>query len=282
MATRITPLVLSLILYGFTAQAALADLTYITSSATITLSAVGAGVIASNSGEIPFQGSQLTLSDGSSPAIFGVMGIHRIHNPTTGNVRIVAPNPSFGDLLQDSSVSTFGQVTLEATFTATFTIDAGGLPAHTVLMKYAFGGLLGDAPGSRVDFDSAWSYTHSVAGFLGSVGVVFSRTSATPGNFSPLNLTASNSLSLPAMAAGMLTVTGNIRMQVDDSAGDSGGELVSELGIAAVPEPSTWALLAVTFFIGMTIVYRSRLTAWWSLHRTGWSESSRETPDVIS
>jgi hypothetical protein len=252
----------------FLTTAVQADLAYVTSTATITLSAVGAGVINTTTGEIPFQGSALSLTDGSSPAIFGVMGIHRVHNASTGNVRIIVPSPSLGDLLQDSDVSALGQVTLEATFTATFTIDAGGLPAHTVLMKYGFAGLLGPAVGSRVDFDNTWTYTHSVSGLLGSVGVTFARTSATPGNFSPLGLTESDSVLLPAMIAGDLTVTGNIRMQVDDSPGDT---LVTELGIVAIPEPSTWALLLLSGVLMVVFTIRTKLYQCW-MHGFTWAK----------
>lgn len=258
--TRIVAISVFVLALTFQPQAR-ADLAYVTSTATISISAVGASnPLATITGAIPFQGTELTLGPvAPAPAIFGVMGIHRLHNPTTGNIRVIIPSPSVGDLVQDSSVSTFGQVTMDATFSLTFTIDAGGLPAHTENMMFGFGGLLGNAPGSTINFNSTMTFTHSVSGFLGTYGVSFFRDWTTPGNFSPLGLNASNSLALAAMLPGTLTVTGNITMQVDDSSGDSGGELVTEFGVVAIPEPSTWALLAVTVGLAAGYLQRQRL-----------------------
>ncbi len=207
-------------------------------AATITASAVGPGVLGTVTGPIPFYPGQLSLV-GGGPGMFASMGNTLSYLPL-GDPKVYARS---SDLFQDADAAPgVGELTLESLFTATFTIDAGGTPIQTLRLAYAFGGLIGPA-GGLARFDSTVTFTHSISGVVGGFSLSF--ITSTPG---PISSGDIDSLVLPALGAGTLTLAGNIRLRVDDNPGDA---LVTELGafIVAVPEPTTWLLLGTSLAI---------------------------------
>lgn len=228
-----------------------------TSTTTITMSAIGPGVIGSTTGDIPFRPGFRALGPISGAgANSGYLAVTQWYTPT-GDFKIYGPPPSIAiftnQASQDADATTAGELTIEATFTATYTIGAGGTIAQLIPLNYSFGGLIGPA-GGLARFDTTITYTHSILGLIDTLSIAY--TTSTPG---PISFGDGDVAILPALPAGVLTVSGNIRLRVDDNPGD---HVVTELGAfaVAIPEPATWLMIGSGASIGFY--------GWWRMRRS--------------
>lgn len=126
---------------------------------------------------------------------------------------------------------------LTLTYTLTFTIGAGGLPAQSITSIYSIAGLEGSSggPGGFCSFTLHATYTHSSLGGLGTMDVFFARLGS-----GPFSSVTSGGIDLPAMPGpGTLTVSDYFEFRVHDFVGD---HVVTEMGVRTIPEPGAMLL----------------------------------------
>jgi PEP-CTERM motif len=132
-----------------------------------------------------------------------------------------------------------GLATFHADFEATFSLDAGGLSAHSIGIGYQLFMIVD----GLVAFDAVIDYTSSTAGLVESLAIHFSRT--TPGGFIT---TVSDTGSLPDLPGlSTLTLSGYFQLKVDDEPGGSS----TEIDVHRVPEPSTLLLACLGIVTGL-------------------------------
>lgn len=130
-----------------------------------------------------------------------------------------------------------GLAQLRANFTVVYTLDASGLSARTLMQFFGVGGLLGTpgGPGGFAEFEFDINFTHSGAGFLGDLNGLINFTGS-----GPVSGGVGDSLALPSLSPGTLTLSGFFALRVDDNPGDG---VVTEFGVRSIPEPGALLLL---------------------------------------